>query len=141
MASGLSDIGTKVYCKTSPAVVYSAFVSVNKIGAIGGSPDKHESTCLDDLYKTYELGRSDTNEVEFGYNYTAANATTVKGKMDGTTEHTLMVVFPDNSGYELVGKGTDTTSDVGVNSLIGGTFTFVIKTKTWSADLSAKIPA
>jgi len=141
MATGLSDIGTKVYCKTSPAVVYSAFVSVSKIGAVGGAMDKHESTTLDDLVKTYVAGRKDTNEMEFTYNFTSANAVAVKAKMDGTASHTLMVVYPDKSGYEIVGVGTDTTGDVSTNSLLTATFTFIPSAEpTWSADLTAKIP-
>lgn len=142
MATGLSDIGTKVYCKTSPAIVYSAFIAVSKIGAVGGSMDKHESTTLDDLVKTYVAGRRDTSELEFTYNFNSANAVIVKGKMDGSTSQVLMIVYPDMSGYEITGVGTDTTSDVSTNSLIGATFTFVPSAApVWSADLTAKLPA
>lgn len=118
---------------------YSYFVPVNKIGAIGGSMDKHESTATDDVYKTYEGGRADTNEVEFGYNYNKTNAARVKLLMDGTTARYIIVEFPDHSGYRLTGKGTDTTSDTAANSLIGATFTFVISNKEWDDDWTTVI--
>lgn len=142
MATGLSDIGTKVYRYNTGTSAYVAFISVSKIGAIGGSMDKHESTCLDDTVKTYVAGRRDTNEIEFTYNFNSANAAAVKAVMDGTTSQKLMVVYGDKSGYEITGIGTDTTSDASTNSLQQATFTFVPSAEpVWSADLTAKIPA
>lgn len=123
MATGISDIGTKVYINGSSA--YEFFVSCSDIGAIGGSVDKHESTCLDDTDKTYVIGRRDTPEVEFSYNYTEENVTKVKGKMDGATPQELLVVYGDGSGYYLKGVGTDSTDALGTNSLQKATFTFV----------------
>ncbi|MFA5767061.1 MAG: hypothetical protein WC919_04010 [Candidatus Paceibacterota bacterium] len=142
MATGLSDIGTAVYLWSTGTSAYIDFVSVSKIGAIGGSMDKHESTCLDDTVKTYVAGRRDTNEIEFTYNFNSANAATVKAAMNGSTAQKLMVVYGDKSGYEINGVGTDTTSDASTNSLQAATFTFVPSEEpTWSADLTAKIPA
>lgn len=106
-------------------VGYSYLVPVSKVGAVGGSMDKHESTALDDTVKTYTAGRLDTSEIEFTYNFNTANAARVKSFMDGTTSRTLIIEYPDHSGYRLVGIGTDTTSDVSTNSLLTATFSFV----------------
>jgi len=119
---------------------YSSFVSVSKIGSVGGSMDKHESTCTDDVPKSYTSGRQDTNEIECTYNYTKENVERVKLFMDGTNSRTLIVEYPDHSGYRLVGVGTDMTSDISVNSLIGATFTFINTTQpVWNADYSTVI--
>lgn len=139
MATGISDIGAKVWIWDE--TVYKVLVPVSEIGEVGGSMDKHESTTLDDPVKTYEAGRRDTNEVEFTYNYTEANATAVKAVMDGKTEQKLLIVYGDGSGYLVVGVGTDTTSALSVNSLHKASFTFILseqethKTATEITDL------
>ena len=123
MANGISDIGARVYILETGS--YDFLFSCSDIGAIGGSVDKHESTCTDDTAKTYVIGRRDTPEVEFSYNYTEANAVKVQGKMDGATPQELLVVYGDGSGYYLKGVGTDSTDALGTNSLHKATFTFV----------------
>lgn len=142
MASGISDIGTIVYLRGTGS--YAKLVSVSKIGAVGGSMDKHESTCLDDTTKTYEEGRKDTNEIEFTYNFTSANAEAVKAAMDGVTEQTLFIMYGDLSGYEITGIGTDTTSDASTNSLQQASFTLVVSAEpTWypTATAAARVAA
>jgi len=130
MATGISDVGTIVYLRGTGS--YSQLVPVSKIGAVGGSMDKHESTCLDDSVKTYEEGRKDTNEIEFTYNFNSANAVAVKAAMDGVTQQTLFIMYGDLSGYEVTGVGTDTTSDASTNSLLTATFTLVVSAEpTW----------
>jgi len=123
MSSAISDIGAKIYILETGS--YDYLFGVSEIGEIGGSVDKHESTCLDDLVKTYVIGRRDSNEIEFTYNYTEANAVRSKGYFDGTTERTLAIVYGDGSGYEVVGIGTDTSSALSTNSLQKASFTFV----------------
>lgn len=145
MSTAITDIGTKMYImsKVNP-YPFEWFTSLTKIGASTGDADTHESTPLDSVGKTYEIGRSDSPAIVCEFNDTSARGAEVRAKMDGTTPQTIMVVRKDGSGFITTGVGTYKDGDITVGSIVTGSFSFVqstVPTHYTTAELSSYIPA
>jgi len=145
MSTAITDIGTKMYIKSKvDPYPFEFFTSLTKIGSFIGDPDTHESTALDDAGKTYEIGRPDSPASVCEFNDTSARGAEVRAKMDGITSQTIMVVRKDGSGFITTGVGTYKDSDITVENIVTGSFSFVQSTKPTAyttAELASYIPA
>ena len=143
--TAITDIGTKMYIKSKvDPYPFEWFTSLTKIGASTGDADTHESTPLDSIGKTYEIGRADSPTIVCEFNDTSARGAEVRAKMDGLTPQTLMVVRKDGSGFITTGVGTYKDGDISVGSIVTGSFSFVQSTVPahyTTAELASYIPA
>lgn len=142
--TAITDIGTKMYIKSKVSPFpFVWFTSLTKIGASLGDADTHESTPLDSIGKTYEIGRADSPAITCEFNDTSARGAEVRAKMDGSTPQTIMVVRKDGSGFITTGVGTYKDADITVGAVVSGSFTFVqstVPTHYTTAELASYIP-
>lgn len=100
----ISDVGTLLHHSTTGAAnSFSKLISVIDAPATGSAPGKLETTVLDSTIKTYISDRLDTPDMEFTYNYTAADFATVKAVADATT-HYFLIIYADGSGTKITGQ-------------------------------------
>ena len=69
-----SDIGIVLWSSTTGAAAsYTKLVDVTSVPGTGSAPGKLETTVLSSQQKTYVADRVDTPDMDFTYNYDAAN--------------------------------------------------------------------
>jgi hypothetical protein len=104
MAIAQSDIGIELWSSaTGAALSFSKLIDVTSIPATGSAQGKLEATVLSSTKKQYIADRADLPDLEFTYNYTASNFSTVQAIAD--TLAYFMIVYGDGSGAVIYGEG------------------------------------
>ena len=103
-ANAQSDIGIELWASaTGGAATYTKLIDVTAVPATGAPQGKLESTVLSSPKKQYVADREDLPDLEFTYNYTAANQTAIDVVVDQL--YYFMIVYGDGSGAVIYGEG------------------------------------
>lgn len=95
-----SDIGTKLYHKST---TYTELFGVRAVPATGAAGGKIEVTEMNSSRKQYVADRVDSPDQDFTYNRTAEKYAAALALCDGA-EHEFIVVYSDGTGTYI--KGT-----------------------------------
>ena len=98
------DLGIELRVKaTSDAKYpYAKLVAVKGMPATGQAGGNVEITTSSDAVKVYVPDRPDTGDMDFTYNYSAANLTAVQAVCDNV-QRDILIKFPDGAGFEYKG--------------------------------------
>jgi hypothetical protein len=112
-----SDVGIKLWASaTGSANSFTEFLSVKDVPATGSAPSKLEITTLDMAKKGYIPDREDIPDMEFTYNYDAANFALVKAVE--AVKHYFMIVYADGSGAVITGVAKTWVDAVSLGSVV-----------------------
>jgi len=124
-AKAISDKGTQLfYSATGAAASFTKLIGITGAPATGGAPGKIEITELDWIAKGYIGDRLDTPDMEFSYNYTEANFTSVETKCNGADAFFLLI-YADGSGQKITGQGYTWVDAVALGSAVAGKLAIV----------------
>lgn len=116
---GMIDLGIEIRVKDSETPKYpiEKLVAVKGMPATGQAGGTVELTTSSDAVKVYTADRPDTGEMDFTYNYTEDNLTTVRSVCDNTTKD-ILIKMPDGTGVEYKGVCQTWINEVSVGSAI-----------------------
>lgn len=126
----ISDRGTMLYKKVSPAVTFSELVEVTSAPASGADAPTIEVTTLKSEIKQYIADRKDTPAMNFNYNYTEERHETVLAVCNGVS-HDFLVIFQDGSGFQITGTAVAYTTEVALGSAIVGVLNITASAVEW----------
>lgn len=116
---GMIDLGIEIRVKATTENKYPAakLIAIKGMPATGQAGGTVEITTSSDTSKVYVADRKDTGDMDYTYNYTASNYTTVKAVCDNT-EKDILIKLPDGAGVEYRGTLQTWINEVSVGSAI-----------------------
>lgn len=114
----LVSMKTKLeYKATSEATTWTQIKNVKAYPAMMGAPEQVETTCVEDVQKTYAPGQSDPGDMEFTLAYTGQSIGTnwaqLRALQSADTAADFRVVFPDDSGFTWNAKVALSMGEIG----------------------------
>lgn len=142
---GMIDLGIELRVKATSDAKYPAakLIAIKGMPATGQAGGTVEITTSSDVTKVYVADRPDTGDMDFTYNYTADNLSTVQAVCDNTARD-ILIKLPDGTGVEYKGTIQTWINEVSVGSAIECTLhtvASVAPTYLTTAQVSAKITA
>lgn len=116
---GMIDLGIELRVKATSDAKYPAakLIAIKGMPATGQAGGTVEITTSSDLTKVYVADRPDTGDMDFTYNYTADNLSTVQAVCDNTARD-ILIKLPDGTGVEYTGTLQTWINEVSVGSAI-----------------------
>lgn len=113
------DLGIEFRVKEIDDETYSKekLVAVKGMPSTGQAGGTVETTTSSDTVKVYVADRPDTGDMDFTYNYTAENLSTVQEKCDNTQKD-ILIKLPDGTGVEYKGSIQTWINEVAVGGVI-----------------------
>lgn len=142
---GMIDLGIELRVKATSDAKYPAakLIAIKGMPATGQAGGTVEITTSSDVTKVYVADRPDTGDMDFTYNYTADNLSTVQAVCDNTARD-ILIKLPDGTGVEYTGTIQTWINEVSVGSAIECTLhtvASVAPTYLTTAQVTGKITA
>lgn len=142
---GMIDLGIELRVKATSDAKYPAakLIAIKGMPATGQAGGTVEITTSSDATKVYVADRPDTGDMDFTYNYTADNFSTVQAVCDNTARD-ILIKLPDGTGVEYTGTLQTWINEVSVGSAIECTLhtvASVAPTYLTTAQVTGKITA
>lgn len=142
---GMIDLGIELRVKATSDAKYPAakLIAIKGMPATGQAGGTVEITTSSDATKVYVADRPDTGDMDFTYNYTADNLSTVQAVCDNTARD-ILIKLPDGTGVEYTGTLQTWINEVSVGSAIECTLhtvSSVAPTYLTTAQVTGKITA
>jgi len=142
---GMIDLGIELRVKATSDAKYPAakLIAIKGMPATGQAGGTVEITTSSDATKVYVADRPDTGDMDFTYNYTADNLSTVQAVCDNTARD-ILIKLPDGTGVEYTGTLQTWINEVSVGSAIECTLhtvASVAPTYLTTAQVTGKITA
>lgn len=118
-AIAISDVGTELFAKLGVATKHTKLLDIVAAPATGSAPDSLEATVLSSPKTQNIMGRQNTPDMEFDYNYTEQNFAAAQSAVTGETEEFLLI-YQDGSGALIEGQATTWVEGVSRNSVLVG---------------------
>ena len=113
----ISTINTTLFSGAT-AETLTELIEIKDFPTLGGKPDKIETTTLSDEAETSIPGVKSQDDLEFTYNYTKADYTTIKERE--STDKFYEVRLSDGSVFAFGGEHRTWVEGAGVNDVVEG---------------------
>lgn len=130
-----------LYGKKQGGSTYTEIVEIKSTPDTGNDPEQIDVTTHKDTRYKYVMGRQQSPNQNFTYNYTEANYSAVEEYCDGKTNE-FLVIYPDGTGEYTKGQAGNRINGTSVNSAIEATLTIVPEEMDWktSAEVRQLVP-
>lgn len=125
----ISDVGTMLYNKTSPATSYSELIEITGAPATGSDASQIEVTTLKSKIKQYIKDRKEVPAMNFTFNYTEDNYKKVVAIENQVSE--FIYKFQDGSGFYLKAEPTIFVGEASRGSAISATLNLTVQEIEW----------
>lgn len=135
--AGILSKGIKFAYSATGADDYKEVKNLQEIPSLGGTPDKVETTCLENANKTYINGLIDYGDLAFKFLYDNSGETSNYRVLKGLTGiNHFKVTFPDTTEFTFSGECSCSIDSVATNAPL--TFTANI---ALNSDIAVEHPA